>query len=79
MLRAQPYLAGGFFILYFSIFILYSLESELYRYILDGTSVWELTTCHLRYVWATGLPHKGGGVPLSALPKDATSELHNLP
>ena len=28
--------------------------------------------------WATCLPHKGGGVPLSALPKDTTSELAGL-
>ena len=29
-------------------------------------------------VWAICLPHKGGGVPLSALPKDTTSELAGL-
>ena len=34
-----------------------------------------LRSCHLRCVWATCLPLKGGGVPLSALPKDTTSEL----
>ena len=28
--------------------------------------------------WATCLPHKGGGVPLSALPKDTTRELAGL-
>ena len=33
---------------------------------------------HFRDVWATCLPHKGGGVPLSALPKDTTSELAGL-
>ena len=37
-----------------------------------------LGSCHLRYVWATCFPHKGGGVPLSALPKDTTSELAGL-
>ena len=31
------------------------------------------------YVWATCLPHKGGGVPLSALLKDTTNELAALP
>ena len=34
-----------------------------------------LGSCHFRGVWATCLPYKGGGVPLSALPKDTTSEL----
>ena len=29
-------------------------------------------------LWATCLPHKGGGIPLSALPKDTTSELAGL-
>ena len=28
--------------------------------------------------WETCLPHKGGGVPLSALPKDTTSKLASL-
>ena len=37
-----------------------------------------LGSCHFRDVWATCLPHKGGGVPLSALPKDTTSELAGL-
>ena len=37
-----------------------------------------LDTCHVRGVWATCLPHKGGGVLLSALPKDTTSELAGL-
>ena len=37
-----------------------------------------LGSCHFRDVWATCLPHKGGGVPLSALPKDTTSEPANL-
>ena len=37
-----------------------------------------LGSCHFRGVWATCLPHKGGGVPLSALPKDTTSELAGL-
>ena len=30
------------------------------------------------YGWAACLPHKGGGVPLSALPKDTTSKLAGL-
>ena len=34
-----------------------------------------LGSCHLRCVWTTCLTHKGGGVPLSALLKDTTSEL----
>ena len=34
-----------------------------------------LGSCHFR---VTCLPHKGGGVPLSALPKDTTSELAGL-
>ena len=33
---------------------------------------------HFRNVWATCLSHKGGVVPLSALPKDTTSELAGL-
>ena len=37
-----------------------------------------LGRCHFRGVWATCLPHKGGGVPLSALPKHTTSELAGL-
>ena len=37
-----------------------------------------LGSCHFRDVWATCLPHKGGGIPLSALPKDTTSELAGL-
>ena len=36
-----------------------------------------LGSCHFRGVWATCLPHKGGGIPLSALPKD-TSEFASL-
>ena len=46
----------------------------MYRYVLDGKSalVWKLpfpVTC---------LPHKDGGVPLSALPKNTISELAGL-
>ena len=37
-----------------------------------------LGSCHFRDVWATCLPHKDGGIPLSALPKDTTSELAGL-
>ena len=37
-----------------------------------------LGSCHFRGVWATCLPPKGGDVPLSALPKDTTSELADL-
>ena len=29
----------------------------------------------VKYGWATCLPHKGGGVPLSALPKDTQASL----
>ena len=36
-----------------------------------------LGSCHFRGVWTTCLPHKGGGVPLSILPKN-TSELAGL-
>ena len=32
----------------------------------------------MKYGYATCQPHKGGGVPLSALPKDTTSELAGL-
>ena len=62
-----------FFLL--AIFILHSRESELYRYVLDGMSAlaWDF-----QGVWATCLLHKGVGVPLRALPKDATSELAGL-
>ena len=74
--RLAP-LLNLFFVL-FAIFILHSRESELYRYTLDGKSAlaWELPFS--RFLWATCLPHKGGGVPLSALPKDTTSELAGL-
>ena len=34
-----------------------------------------LGSCHFRGVWATCHLHKAGGVPLSALPNDTTSEL----
>ena len=37
-----------------------------------------LGSCLFRGLWATCLPHKGGGVPLSALPKDTASELAGL-
>ena len=37
-----------------------------------------LGSCLFRGLWSTCLPHKGGGVPLSALPKDTTSELAGL-
>ena len=37
-----------------------------------------LGSCLFQGLWATCLPHKGGGVPLSALPKDTTSELAGL-
>ena len=37
-----------------------------------------LGSCLFRGLWTTCLPHKGGGVPLSALPKDTTSELAGL-
>ena len=37
-----------------------------------------LGSCLFRGLWATCLPHKGGGVPLSALPKDTTSKLAGL-
>ena len=37
-----------------------------------------LASCYFRGVWATCLPHKGGGDPLSTLPKDTTSELAGL-
>ena len=57
---------------------LHSRESELYRYILDGTSAlaWELP--FLRCLGHTCLSHKDGGIPLSALPKDTTSKLAGL-
>ena len=39
----------------------------------------QLHNCNpVKYGWATCLPHKGGGVPLSALPKDTTSKLAGL-
>ena len=34
--------------------------------------------CHFQGVWVPCLPHKGGRVPLSALPKDTTSKLAGL-
>ena len=35
-------------------------------------------SCLFRGLWATCLPHKDKGIPLSALPKDTTSELAGL-
>ena len=66
------------FVLYCcSYFILHSRESELYRYILDGkfALAWELLFPRFMGHLSS---HKGGGVPLSALPKDTTSELAGL-
>ena len=37
-----------------------------------------LGSCHLRCVWTTCLLFKSGGGPLSALPKNTTSELAGL-
>ena len=37
-----------------------------------------LGSCLFRGLWATCFPHKDGNVPLSALPKDTTSELASL-
>ena len=37
-----------------------------------------LGSCYFQGVWANCFPHKGGGVPLSALPKDTTSEFAGL-
>ena len=37
-----------------------------------------LESCHFRGFWVTCLPHKDGGVPLSALSKNTTSELAGL-
>ena len=65
------------FLFLFTIFILHSRESELYRYILDGMSAlaWELL--FPRFL-GPRLSYKGGGVPLSALPKNTTSEFAGL-
>ena len=39
----------------------------------------QLHNCNpMKYECATCLPHKDGGVPLSALPKDTTSKLADL-
>ena len=46
--------------------------------ILWTVSPHSLGSCLFRGLWATCLPHKGGGIPLSALPKDTTSELAGL-
>ena len=46
--------------------------------ILWAISPHSLGSCLFRGLWATCLPHKGGGVPLPALPKDTTSELAGL-
>ena len=46
--------------------------------ILWTVSLHSLGSCLFRGLWATCLPHKGGGIPLSALPKDTTSELAGL-
>ena len=37
-----------------------------------------LGSCLFRGLWATCLPRKGGGIPLSALPKDTTRKLAGL-
>ena len=61
------------FFLYFAIFILHSRESDVSLYF--GRDV----RTHLGFsIWTTCLPHKAGGIPLSALPKDTTSELAGL-
>ena len=46
--------------------------------ILWAVSPHSLGSCLSRGLWATCLQHKGGGIPLSALPKDTTSELAGL-
>ena len=37
-----------------------------------------LGSCYFQGVWATCLSYKGGGIPLSALPKDTTRKLSGL-
>ena len=61
----------------FAIFILHLRESELYCYTLDGKSA-SLGSCLFRGLWATCLPYKGGGIPLSSLLKYTISELAGL-
>ena len=61
----------------FAIFILHSQESELIAIFWTGRPH-SLGSCHFRSIWTTCLPQKGGGVPLSALPKDTTSKLAGL-
>ena len=46
--------------------------------ILSTGSPHSLGSCLFRGLWATCPPHKGGGIPLSASPKDTTSELAGL-
>ena len=77
MSAANPVIFRDIFFFVLFIFILQSRESELHCYFLTERPH-SLGGCHFRDVWATCLPHKGGGVQLSALPKDTTSELAGL-
>ena len=60
----------------FAIFILHEKANCIVK--LWTGSPHSLESCLFRGLWATCLPHKGGGVLLSALPKDTTSELAGL-
>ena len=66
-----------FFIVLFAIFILHSRESKFYCYTLDEKSAlaWELPFSRFMVHLSST---QRWGVPLSALPKDTTSELAGL-
>ena len=76
------YNCGIFFFFFFFFFYLPFLSSIHEKAnciaILWTGSPHSLGSCLFRGLWATCLPHKGGGIPLSALPKDTTSELAGL-
>ena len=71
-------LASVFFVLFYFPFISSIHEKANCIAILWTGSPHSLGSCLSRGLWATCLPHKGGGIPLSALPKDTTSELAGL-
>ena len=65
-----PNLAGNFFLPYLS-----SIHEKANTIAIFWTRrPHSLGSCYFRGVWATCLPHKGGGVPLSVLPKDTKNE-----
>ena len=67
-----------FFVLFYLPFLSSIHEKANCITILWTGSPHSLGSCLFRGLWATCLPYKGEGIPLSALPKDTTSELAGL-